>query len=106
MNDMFPLLWAVVLGYPTLQAWALWQCRGAWRRAAMVVLATAGIAYLWCVWVLFVSPFFRPSPGNLQGLFEIMTIAIGGPAVLVVLIVIVVGGRMSQARRLEPPSQK
>ena len=39
------LLIAVLFGYPVLQAWALWRCRGGWGVGAWAVLLTAGLGY-------------------------------------------------------------
>ena len=91
---MSTVLMVVLLGYPVLQVWALWQCRGGFRVAAWAVLATAGAGYLWCVWKLFVAPLLAPSTSNFYGLLGALGLALGGPAVLVLLVVIIVMGRL------------
>ena len=80
------LIWAAFLGYPVLQALALWQARGGWRTAAWIVLFTFGLGYLWCIVVFagLVSPLLTGG-GNLAGLFEMMGLMTVGPVALVAL---------------------
>jgi hypothetical protein len=99
--DLFTVCWIIAIGYPALQAWALWQCRGVWRSAALAVLATAGVAYLWCAWVLFISPRGQAET-NLSGLYETMALAFGGPAVMLVLAGISVGDWIRGRTRSSP----
>ena len=85
--------WSVVIIYPLLQGWTIWRSRGLWRKAACAVLATAGSAYLWCVWRLFVFPWIELPPGPLFGVIEMIALSCGGPIVLLILAVIAVAGR-------------
>jgi hypothetical protein len=85
--------WSVVILYPLLQGWTIWHSRGLWRKAACAMLATAGLAYLWCIWWLFVWPRIELPPGPLFGVIEMIALSCGGPIVLLILAVIAVFGR-------------
>lgn len=92
------LFWSAVFGYPLLQLWALWQSRGRWRKLAWGILLTAGTAYGWCCWALFLRPRFAVHPGKLDALFEFMGITFVGPAVLLILTVVIVFAQRSRTR--------
>ena len=38
---------AFLIGYPLLQAYALWRCDGVWRRAALLSFLVAGPIWVW-----------------------------------------------------------
>jgi hypothetical protein len=86
-------LWSVVVAYPLLQGWTIFRSRGLWRKAACLLLATAGLAYLWCIWRLFVWPWIELPPGPLFGVLELIALSCGGPIVLLILAVIALFGK-------------